>query len=140
MKVENISAAVLAQIESKKKNLSEEYQKKLDEYIQRVTNPSHLTKLLQEEDIEKGLDEREQKKLANDKYTQNKAKEADTFEALFKSNIDTDLSAADFDDLTKIKAILSEKLEMVNNLLDSKKADKIKQLEEQLKALKSSNF
>lgn len=137
MKLENISSAVLAQLEAKRKNLSEEYQVKLDEYVSRVTNPAHLTKLLQEENLEEALKDREQKKAANDKYTQNKAKNSDTFEALFKNNIDTDLSAASYDELAKIKVILADKLELVKSLMDDKKAAKISDLKAQLAALEN---
>ena len=67
MEVKNLDQAVRDILANKRESLSEEYRTKLDEYIDRTTNPNHLIKLLNEEDLEKALDERSKLGILGDK-------------------------------------------------------------------------
>lgn len=137
MEVKNLDQAVRDILANKRESLSEEYRTKLDEYIDRTTNPNHLIKLLNEEDLEKALDERETKREANLKYQQNKKDEENTYPNLFKKNFDVELKDATFDDLEIIKGFLTTKMTQINELLSKKKLSRISALEEELKRLKA---
>ena len=136
MKINEIESAVKTLFESKRSQLSEEYQKKLDGYAERTTNVNHLIALLNCEDLSKALDDRESKRESNLKYQNKKVSEENTFENLFKKNFDVELKNADFDSLSKIKDMLDVKIFEVDQLMKSKKADKIAELEEKLKKLR----
>lgn len=137
MEVKNLDQAVRDILANKRESLSEEYRTKLDEYIDRTTNPNHLIKLLNEEDLEKALDERETKREANLKYQQNKKDEKNTYPNLFKNNFDVELKDATFDDLEVIKGFLTTKITQIDELLSKKKLSRISALEEELKRLKA---
>jgi hypothetical protein len=137
MEVKNLDQAVRDILANKREFLSEEYRTKLDEYIDRTTNPNHLIKLLNEEDLEKALDERETKREANLKYQQNKKEEENTYPNLFKKNFDVELKDATFDDLEVIKGFLTTKMTQIDELLSKKKLSRISALEEELKRLKA---
>lgn len=137
MEVKNLDQAVRDILANKRESLSEEYRTKLDEYIDRTTNPNHLIKLLNEEDLEKALDERESKREANLKYQQNKKDEENTYPNLFKKNFDVELKDATFDDLEVIKGFLTTKITQIDELLSKKKLSRISALEEELKRLKA---
>lgn len=137
MEVKNLDQAVRDILANKRESLSEEYRTKLDEYIDRTTNPNHLIKLLNEEDLEKALDERETKREANLKYQQNKKDEENTYPNLFKKNFDVELKDATFDDLEVIKGFLTTKMTQIDELLSKKKLSRISALEEELKRLKA---
>jgi hypothetical protein len=137
MEVKNLDQAVRDILANKRESLSEEYRTKLDEYIDRTTNPNHLIKLLNEEDLEKALDERETKREANLKYQQNKKEEENTYPNLFKKNFDVELKDATFDDLEIIKGFLTTKITQIDELLSKKKLSRISALEEELKRLKA---
>jgi hypothetical protein len=137
MEVKNLDQAVRDILANKRESLSEEYRTKLDEYIDRTTNPNHLIKLLNEEDLEKALDERETKREANLKYQQNKKDEENTYPNLFKKNFDVELKDATFDDLEVIKGFLTTKITQIDELLSKKKLSRISALEEELKRLKA---
>lgn len=137
MEIKNLDQAVRDILANKRESLSEEYRTKLDEYIDRTTNPNHLIKLLNEEDLEKALDERETKREANLKYQQNKKDEKNTYPNLFKNNFDVELKDATFDDLEVIKGFLTTKITQIDELLSKKKLSRISALEEELKRLKA---
>jgi hypothetical protein len=137
MEVKNLDQAVRDILANKRESLSEEYRTKLDEYIDRTTHPNHLIKLLNEEDLEKALDERETKREANLKYQQNKKDEENTYPNLFKKNFDVELKDATFDDLEVIKGFLTTKMTQIDELLSKKKLSRISALEEELKRLKA---
>ena len=137
MEVKNLDQAVRDILANKRESLSEEYRTKLDEYIDRTTNPNHLIKLLNEEDLEKALDERETKREANLKYQQNNKYEENTYPNLFKKNFDVELKDATFDDLEVIKGFLTTKMTQIDELLSKKKLSRISALEEDLKRLKA---
>lgn len=132
-----LDAAVKSLLETKRAELSEEYQVKLDGYVERTTNVQHLINLLNEGDLEKALDDRENKRQSNLKYQEKKNADENTFENLFKKNFDLNLEKADFDSLSKIKEMLDVKIFEVDQLMKSKKADKIAELEEELKKLRN---
>lgn len=136
MKINELEAAVKTLFESKRSQLSEEYQRKLDGYAERTTNVNHLITLLNEEDLSKALDDRESKRESNLKYQNKKVSEENTFENLFKKNFDVEIKNADFDSLAKIKDMLTTKLEEVQDLMKTKKLSKIAELEEKLKKLR----
>lgn len=137
MEVKNLDQAVRDILANKRESLSEEYRTKLDEYIDRTTNPNHLIKLLNEENLENALDERESKREANLKYQQNKKDEKNTYPNLFKNNFDVELKDATFDDLEIIKGFLTTKITQIDELLSKKKLSRISALEEELKRLKA---
>jgi hypothetical protein len=137
MEIKNLDQAVRDILANKRESLSEEYRTKLDEYIDRTTNPNHLIKLLNEENLEKALDERETKREANLKYQQNKKDEKNTYPNLFKNNFDVELKDATFDDLEIIKGFLTTKITQIDELLSKKKLSRISALEEELKRLKA---
>ena len=137
MEIKNLDQAVRDILANKRESLSEEYRTKLDEYIDRTTNPNHLIKLLNEENLEKALDERESKREANLKYQQNKKDEKNTYPNLFKNNFDVELKDATFDDLEVIKGFLTTKMTQIDELLSKKKLSRISALEEELKRLKA---
>jgi hypothetical protein len=137
MEIKNLDQAVRDILANKRESLSEEYRTKLDEYIDRTTNPNHLIKLLNEENLEKALDERESKREANLKYQQNKKDEKNTYPNLFKNNFDVELKDATFDDLEIIKGFLTTKITQIDELLSKKKLSRISALEEELKRLKA---
>lgn len=136
MKINELEAAVKTLFESKRSQLSEEYQRKLDGYAERTTNVNHLITLLNCEDLSKALDDRESKRESNLKYQNKKVSEENTFENLFKKNFDVEIKNADFDSLSKIKDMLTTKLAEVQDLMKTKKLSKIAELEEKLKKLR----
>lgn len=136
MKINELEAAVKTLFDSKRSQLSEEYQIKLDGYAERTTNVNHLITLLNCEDLSKALDDRESKRESNLKYQNKKASEENTFENLFKKNFDVELKNADFDSLAKIKDMLDVKIFEVDQLMKTKKLSKIAELEEKLKKLR----
>lgn len=136
MKINELEAAVKNLFDSKRTGLSEEYQAKLDGYVERTTNVKHLITLLNEEDLEKALDDREAKRESNLKYQNKKNTEENTYPNLFKSNFDVELKYADYDSLAKINDMLTEKLAEVQDLMKKQKSAKIAELEEQLKKLR----
>ena len=141
MKVNELESAVKALFESKRANLSEEYQAKLDSYAERTTNVKNLIALLNEENLAEALDNREAKREANLKYQQNKkAEDENTFPNLFKNNFEIDLKNADYDSLASISKMLSSKLEEVQELMKKQKMSKIAELEAQLKELRERDF
>ena len=134
--MKELTGALKAQVEAAKAKLDETYQSKLDEYVSRVTNPTHLEKLLQEPNLKEAIDERESKRTQNQKYEQNKYdKENNTFSSMFKRNFDVDLTSASYDELASISEILSEKLASVKTLMNEKKSAKIAELKAQLAEL-----
>lgn len=136
MKKENITEAIQAQINNAKSKLNEDYCIKLDNYVSRVTNPQHLLSLLQEEDLVKALDEREAKRKANQNYKDNKSSNDGSFLSLFKTNMDIDLSSAGYEDLETIEAFMNEKIVMIKELMNSKRAQEISDLEARIAMLK----
>ena len=140
MKVNELESAVKALFESKRANLSEEYQAKLDSYAERTTNVKNLIALLNEENLAEALDNREAKREANLKYQAKKAEDENTFPNLFKNNFEIDLKNADYDSLASISKMLSSKLEDVQELMKKQKMSKIAELEAQLKELRERDF
>lgn len=140
MKVNELESAVKALFESKRANLSEEYQAKLDSYAERTTNVKNLIALLNEENLSEALDNREAKREANLKYQAKKAEDENTFPNLFKNNFEIDLKNADYDSLASISKMLSSKLEEVQELMKKQKMSKIAELEAQLKELRERDF
>ena len=140
MKVNELESAVKALFESKRANLSEEYQAKLDSYTERTTNVKNLIVLLNEENLAEALDNREAKREANLKYQAKKAEDENTFPNLFKNNFEIDLKNADYDSLASISKMLSSKLEEVQELMKKQKMSKIAELEAQLKELRERDF
>lgn len=140
MKVNELESAVKALFESKRANLSEEYQAKLDSYAERTTNVKNLIALLNEENLAEALDNRESKREANLKYQAKKAEDENTFPNLFKNNFEIDLKNADYDSLASISKMLSSKLEEVQELMKKQKMSKIAELEAQLKELRERDF
>ena len=140
MKVNELESAVKALFESKRANLSEEYQAKLDSYAERTTNVKNLIALLNEENLAEALDNREAKREANLKYQAKKAEDENTFPNLFKNNFEIDLKNADYDSLASISKMLSSKLEEVQELMKKQKMSKIAELEAQLKELREREF
>ena len=140
MKVNELESAVKALFESKRANLSEEYQAKLDSYAERTTNVKNLIALLNEENLAEALDNREAKREANLKYQAKKAEDENTFPNLFKNNFEIDLKNADYDSLANISKMLSSKLEEVQELMKKQKMSKIAELEAQLKELRERDF
>jgi hypothetical protein len=140
MKVNELESAVKALFESKRANLSEEYQAKLDSYAERTTNVKNLIALLNEENLAEALDNREAKREANLKYQAKKAEDENTFPNLFKNNFEIDLKNADYDSLASISKMLSSKLEEVQELMKKQKMSKIAELEAQLKELRERDF
>ena len=140
MKVNELESAVKALFESKRANLREEYQAKLDSYAERTTNVKNLIALLNEENLAEALDNREAKREANLKYQAKKAEDENTFPNLFKNNFEIDLKNADYDSLASISKMLSSKLEEVQELMKKQKMSKIAELEAQLKELRERDF
>ena len=140
MKVNELESAVKALFESKRANLSEEYQAKLDSYAERTTNVKNLIALLNEENLAEALDNREAKREANLKYQAKKSEDENTFPNLFKNNFEIDLKNADYDSLASISKMLSSKLEEVQELMKKQKMSKIAELEAQLKELRERDF
>lgn len=140
MKVNELESAVKALFESKRANLSEEYQAKLNSYAERTTNVKNLIALLNEENLAEALDNREAKREANLKYQAKKAEDENTFPNLFKNNFEIDLKNADYDSLASISKMLSSKLEEVQELMKKQKMSKIAELEAQLKELRERDF
>ena len=140
MKVNELESAVKALFESKRANLSEEYQAKLDSYAERTTNVKNLIALLNEENLAEALDNREAKREANLKYQAKKAEDENTFPNLFKNNFEIDLKNADYGSLASISKMLSSKLEEVQELMKKQKMSKIAELEAQLKELRERDF
>lgn len=137
MEVKNLDQAVQAILASKRETLSEEYKTQLDEFISRTTNPEHIVKLLNEEDLSKALDDRATKRASNLKYQKKREENENTYPNLFKKNFDVDLSGAEFDDLKAIRSLLTTKIAKIDELLQSKKASKIAELKAQLAELEN---